>query len=104
MLYTVPTREQSIVGRNTISSAQMASYTTFLDTELDAPFASALIALSAEDAALIARHGYSAVPQGKDLDGLFCAAWDKWVAGLDVKPPKSHKWIKGVLAAALILS
>lgn len=103
MLYTVPTREQSIVGRNTISAAQMRSYAAFLDTDTGA-FGQAINALSAEDCALVARLGYSAIAGGKDLDTVFCAAWDRWVATLEVAPPKSHKWIKGVLAAALILS
>lgn len=105
MLYTVPTREQAIVGRNTISRAQMASYTAFLSCELDAPFASAMQALTADECAAVAHSGYSALGSaGKPLDTLFCAAWDKWVATLPVAPPNSHKWIKGVLAAALILS
>jgi hypothetical protein len=103
MLYTAPTREQAIIGRNTISSAQMASYTAFLDTDTGA-FGHAINALSADDCASVARLGYSSIAGGKDLDTLFCAAWDAWTATLEVAPPKSHKWIKGVLAAALILS
>lgn len=94
-----------VVGRNKISSRQHATYVAFLSYEQDTPFHAAVNALSQEDLEAVAHDGYSALGDaGKDLDALFCAAWDAWVASLPVAPPKSHKWIKGVLATAIILS
>ena len=99
------TLDQHVVGRNKISAAQRTSYEAFLAYEQDTPFHEAVNALSQDQLELVARLGYSALgPQGKALDTLFCAAWDAWVATLPVAPPKSHKWIKGVLATAIILS
>src|SRR4051794_25955573 len=94
------TLDQHVVGRNKISSRQRATYEAFLAYEQETPFHAAVNALAQEDLELVARHGYSAIACGKDLDDLFCAAWDAWVATLEVAPPKSHKWIKGVLATA----
>jgi hypothetical protein len=94
-----------VVGRNKISSRQRATYEAFLAYEQHTEFHAAVNALTQDELEAVARHGYSALgPAGKLLDGLFCDAWDGWVATLEVAPPKSHKWIKGVLATAIILS
>ena len=103
-MFTVPTLAQATLGRNTISSPQMRTYDAFLSHEhADNPFHDALALLTADEVASVAKFGYSALgPAGKALDIAFCVCWDAWVATLPVAPPKSHMWIKGLLAAALI--
>ena len=99
------TLDQHVIGRNKISHAQRASYVAFLAYEQQTPFHDACNALTQEELERVAHDGYSALgSRGKALDALFCAAWDAWVETLEVAPPKSHKWIKGVLAIAIISS
>lgn len=97
----VLTLEQHTMGRNKIGKNQWATYLAYLDHQEGRAY---IAGLPVEEMQAIARGGYSSLPHGKLLDEEYIASWARWTATLETTPPKSHMWIKGVCAAALILT
>lgn len=81
-----------------ISRLQVASYLAFFeDTTF---FEDALGAFDQEALHALARDGKRAA-NGKELDADYVEAWEQWRPS---SVPKSHMWIKGMVATALAVA
>jgi hypothetical protein len=88
-----------VMGRNNkISAKQRASLEGFLASTQGLSW---LARISISERLIMAKSGWSALANGKDLDTAFVAAWNAWAATLEVAPPKSHMWSKGAVSVAL---
>lgn len=108
--------KQKVLGKDRISKSQMQSYREFLThdpesgDELASPLQHPLIAdlLADYDAAMwgrIAKQGKSALGEkAKEVDDAYCDMWEEWRDQQANRPPKSHKWLKGAVAAALLIA
>lgn len=113
--------KEKVLGKDKISRSQMASYLEFFKTDpetgevaetLEDVMSHPLIAdvlgeYDAEMLAKIAKQGKSALGEkAKDVDETYIAMWNEWKdnSGHGSSVPKSHMWLKGVVAAALLIS
>jgi hypothetical protein len=98
--------KERVLGKDRISAKQMSSYLKFLTDKGD-EFADEVMGTHDENVwKAVARGGKSAVPNGKDVDDKFVALWNEWKS--EQQDPgsisKSHMWLKGVCAAALLIA
>ena len=43
-------------------------------------------------------------PHGKLIDDVYLAMWEPWAAAQTSPPPRSHCWVKGVVATGIALA
>jgi hypothetical protein len=107
--------KERVLGKDKISAAQMASYLNFLgyDPEAETPvnplegafFTEVLGGFNIDMLRRVALKGKSALGEkAKEVDDAYIAMWEEWKDGLSNRPPKSHMWLKGVVAAALLIA
>jgi hypothetical protein len=100
-------RSQALVVRDSISRPQMESYVAFLgDQPLQHPLMAGV--LGEYDRVMwerIARDGKSALGEKSgEVDRAYIAMWEEWQETQPNRPPRSHIWLKGVVAAALAIA
>jgi len=107
--------KEKVLGKDRISRKQMESYVRFLgyDPEADEPVNPLegdfiVNVLGEYDTAMwarIAKQGKSALgPNAKDVHDAYIAMWEEWRDKQANRPPRSHMWLKGVVAAALLIA
>lgn len=107
--------KERVLGKDRISASQMASYLSFLGYDPDSdepvnPLESPFIVdvLGEYDLDMwkrIALKGKSALgSDAKKVDEAYVDMWEEWRDEQSNRPPKSHMWLKGVVAAALLIA
>jgi hypothetical protein len=113
--------KERVLGKDKISRSQMASYLEFFKTDPETgevaedmgdvmahPLLTDVLGeYDTEMWAKIAKQGKSALGEkAKDVDEKYIAMWNEWKdnSGHGSSVPKSHMWLKGVVAAALLIA
>ena len=122
--------KSKVLGKDRISKSQMQSYLKFLSTNpetgqqevfgedeevpegveprslLEHPFITDI--LGPFDTTMwgqIAKYGKNRLgDQAKEVDEAYVDMWTEWKATQSPVPPKSHMWLKGITAAALLIA
>jgi hypothetical protein len=122
--------KSKVLGKDRISRSQMQSYLKFLSTNpetgqqevfgedeevpegveprsiLQHPFITDILGqFDTQTWGLVAKYGKNRLGDKQDeVDSAYVDMWNEWKATQSPVPPKSHMWLKGIVAAALLIA